>query len=652
MCKQYLRSYVSFVAISALWFGLISTQVAAFAPQWVIDQDDLDGTDPVGGVVIWHAGGNVSTSSMQAAVIDALCNSLVNYYPIDILEDARSYIIPPNPNGATDMEKAGVARPAFWSVACTGAGGSLSGKKLIWNTREEGGSGVGPLALGKPIGFMKPSTPDFTTDKYLIAWRPNCPGNDGTSGPTGTNNYTRTILLPGGYTVNATVWNCVNFTYNLAGGIGATFHEGTSYGTGVMRVPDIGTSDIEPDKFTTAFSFNVPASDFDLDGVRGPTDTDDILAPHDATGLVRIGLVKEDEAQLIFGVPVNVLMYQDLQRAQFPSGHPLFNDCNPAGSNYGSITTSGFNANQEKCMPSLTANEIRSIFTKGGAIRSSKDFQTEIPYGSGTYAELTATTNGATDNTIHICRYANGLGAQAQTNAIFLGYPCDATIDSGIDTLVPEAESALTTFVTENQSSTDIEKCLNDFNNGTNDSGKNNVPAGCTAGNCRKRWAIGIQSADKNAPSGAGAYSNAYRFIKIDGYAPTLVNAHAGDYFDVAQQSLQYKSGAPTVTVDAFTALKPYIQDPLKLPALNKVHSFGTSGWLATPSATVTPDSELSFTRPVAWFRRVSSNGVANTCTFPSAFRKSGVPGIDITVGPTNCSAGANTDGDQNCYTP
>jgi hypothetical protein len=579
---------VTSVAAAAL---SMAGQAAAFAPVWPADGDAANGTDPAGSVVIWHSGATASTFSLQTAVVEAFCDVA---QPVDLLEDARV-----------------VGKPDFWSVACIGKAtlpATMAGKKILWSKRDEGGSGtgVGPLATNKFIGFMKPSTGAGT----------NCPAVSGTK------------AFPG---VTANLWNCTGFN------VPAVFNEASPTADGVSRVADIGTSDIEPDKFTSAFNFNVPATDFDLDGVRGPTDTDDILAPHDANGLV-----KEGVAQLLFNTPVNLLMYQDLQRAQFPTGHPLFNDCNPLGATYGSITSSSANANAEKCMPSLSSHVIRSTFAKGGAIRSSLDLRAETSYGSGIYAELLATTNGATDNTIQICRRVNGSGTQAQFNAMHLGYPCDATFDGGIDTLQPEGESILTSFVTEGESSGDVEKCTNDFNNGTNTSGKNAA--------LRKRWAIGIQSLEKNAPSGAGTYTNPYRFIKIDGFAPTLVNAHAGQYFNFGTQSLQYKAGAPTITVDAFNALKPFIQDPLKLPSLNKTHAFGVSGWLATPSATVTPDSALSFTRPVAWFRRVSFSNVPNTCALPTAFKKSGTPGTDIVVGPSNCSSEGGAD--NNCYTP
>ena len=587
-----LLKLLTLSSVTALALAMAGT-ASAFTVDWNVDKDNPDGTD-TGTVTIWHGGASASTSSMQTAVIGAFCDIA---QPIDVLEDART-----------------LGKPEFWSVACIGKGtlvASLAGKKILWNKRDEGGSGVGvgPLATNPPtaVGFMKPST------------------GVGNNCPTGA------AAVRGGVAV--TLWNCPNFAVPVD-----AYNEASASTDGVLRVPEIGTSDIEPDKFQSIFPQNVPVADLNLDGNQN----NDPLTAYKTPGVLSdVGL-----AQLIFNTPVNVLMYQDLQRAQFPAGHPLNADCHPAGATYGSIANSADNANSEKCMPSLMGNEARSIMMAGGAIRSTTDFQAENPFGSATFAELTGT--GTTDNSIHICRRVPGSGTPAQANAIILGYPCDPTGDGTIDTLVPESEGAFTPFVVNNSSSTDVEKCLNDLNNGSNTTGKNNVPAGCVAPNCRKRWAIGVQSLEKNAPSG-GAYSNAYRFIKIDSFAPTLVNAHAGDYYDVARQSIQTRIGTATVNVDARDALVPFVDNKVNLDALNKTHAFGRSGWLGSPRSTQVPDSALSLTQPVAWFQRVSG-AKSNTCALPSAFKKTGSPGTDITVGPQNCSN--NGGADNNCYTP
>ncbi|HYA38457.1 MAG TPA: hypothetical protein VEI74_09355 [Candidatus Methylomirabilis sp.] len=577
---------ISLATASAL---AVAGQASAFAPIWPTDGDAPDGTDPAGSVVLWHAGASASTASMETSVVGAVCDPA---QPVDVLEDART-----------------VGKPSFWTVACIGKStlpATMSGKKIMWSKRDDGGSGVGvgPLALGVAIGFMKPSTGAGT----------NCPAVSGTR------------VIAG---ITANIWNCTGFSYTPPpAGAAASFNEADPTSSGVMRVPDIGGSDIEPDKFTSNFPANFPHADFVLNG------TNQTLSTYDSSGLTA-----ESVAELTFGIPMDVRMYQDFQAAQFPTGHPLFNDCNPAGATYGNIANSGDNANAEKCMPSLSKQEVTSIMMKGGAIRSSTDFQAENPFGSASFATLSATTNGATDNTIQICRRVQGSGTQAQNNVHYLGYPCDATFDNNIDTLQPEGAGPLTPFVSENEGAGDVEKCLNDFNDGTNTSGQNSA--------LRKRWAIGLQSLEKNAPSG-GVYSNKYRFIKIDGFAPSLANVHAGDYFQFAAQSLQYKTGSPAVTVDAWTALKGQLENPANLTGLNKLQAFGMAGWLAIPSTTNTPDAILNLSRPVNWYRRVSAGGVNNTCALPSMFKKSG--GSAATVGPQNCAA--NGGADNNCYTP
>jgi hypothetical protein len=627
--QENIMNFRKTVLTTAIAASALATmqQASAWLPTWPL---------PAAAVQIWHGGATASTSSVQAAVCNAVCDPAS---PVDVFEDDRT-----------------AGKPDFWFIACKGktGTGSLAGKDIIWNKRDEGGSGVGvgPVKLPKAIGFMLPSTGLGTN--FPAA------GVAGTCGTLAATRYKST-----GFAVPA-VPACTT-----PAGTAAT-------ADAVCIAPNIGTSDIEPEKFTTAFLENVPATDFDLDGTRGPTDVDDKLPAFDATGMTIAGL-----GQLTFNTPVSLRMYLDLQAAQFPTGHPLHDTCHPDGALYGNITaavndafgmpTAGGvldprnNANSEDCMPNLQASEIRSIFMKTGAIRKRADMQYETSYGGGSFAEVsTITTRTETEADIQICRRVNGSGTQAQANAMITGYPCDPNGDGSIDTLLPEKEDPFATpFVSENESSGDVEKCLNDFNDGTNTSTKNS--------GLKKRWAIGVQSLEKNPP-GATSYTNKYRFIKIDGFAPSLVNVHAGDYFDVGRQTLQYKTaGATAETIDAFTALVPKLSDPVALAGLNKVQAFCTTqgavlgttkcaGWLAAPKAddvattySEAPTSELDFTAPVSWFQRVSSSGsLPNTCAQPSAFKKSATDdtGVDITVGPaTGQGSDENTDGDQNFYT-
>ncbi len=71
---------------------------------------------------------------------------------------------------------------------------------------------------------------------------------------------------------------------------------------------------------------------------------------------------------------------------------------------------------------------------------------------------------------------------------------------------------------------------LRDWQNGTNSTGWNNA-SGSGGGGFAKRWGIAFQSGDVDAGATVeGAGGEGWRYIKIDGYAPTLANVAAGTY--------------------------------------------------------------------------------------------------------------------------
>ncbi len=616
-------------------------QALAWIPTWdPVLGVTKGGVDIPEGQQIWHSGASASTGTVQGAVCDKLCDG-THADGVDVF------------NGSE-----------FWFISChtkadTSVPVALRDKDILYSKRDFGGSGVGvgPVKLGTTIGFMKPST------------------GAGTNFPT-------PLVDTGGACGAIAAADPKLRTYTETGfDIPSTTSEADPTADAVSRTPNLGTSDIEPDKFTSAFTENVTTSDLDLDGVSGPA-----LAAHDATGLTVAGL-----GILTFNTPVNLRMYLDLQAVQFPTGHPLEARCNPKGADYGKtplgltlvvptwdsgipgvgMPTAGSlldprtNANSNDCMPSLTGMEIRSMFMTGRDIASSTDFQAESAYGAGDLELVgpgsvdsvsTVALRSSTDNTIQLCRRVEGSGTQAQFNAMHIGYPCDPTGDATIDTLRPQGfvSAVLTPFVTESESSTGVELCLDAYNDGVpKTSGTTTVDPGG-----KKRWAIGVQSAEKNAPT-ATSFPRLYRFIKIDTAAPCVQNVHAGDYWNWARQTIQYlTAGATAETIAAHTVMSAALSGATELGILNKPASFcqaqdgfstatKTVGWLAVG----TPTDEVSFTAPLARFRRVSSTGVNNTCALPSAIPST----AQVTIGPnSHCVEGSDLTaaGDQNCYTP
>lgn len=374
-------------------------------------------------------------------------------------------------------------------------------------------------------------------------------------------------------------------------GAGTSFNQWSCGAANTAKVPDAGFSDIEPSKFV---GINTPT--VTVGGVPTPV-------PFQGLGNLEVrGL-----AGLAFNAPVNLRLRNALQAAQ--------------GLTVGSET--------EANMPSLPAGLIRALFT--GAITNWD--QVKVDNGSGTLVSLRqhpaviAAEAPATPTLpqvftaaplVHVCRRVNGSGTQAQFNAIFLNWPCDQSV------ALPASEGGNPLngpVIRENSGSSDVGRCLDDFSNGTNNSGEN-IAFGPQAAN-RTAWAIGVQSTEKNTGN-----TRDYRFIKVDGFAPTLKNVHAGNYFDFAEQSMQWRNDGSfnaAGNVADVTAILEFVAANATAPAaiqglnLNFSHSWGQGGWLVVPNAANVPNPVLNLANPINTVSRQPLGQGPNTCQTPMA---------------------------------
>jgi hypothetical protein len=276
-------------------------------------------------------------------------------------------------------------------------------------------------------------------------------------------------------------------------------------------------------------------------------------------------------------------------------------------------------------MPSLSSAEIRSLFT--GGIANWNNFLVTDPanvngpkIALASHPAVVALGTVPADKKVQICRRVNGSGTQAQSNAIFLNWPCDTSVATPV---AEPGNPALGPVVANNSGSSDVSRCLDDFNQGTNTSAKN---AGLV-----KRWAIGINSTENNTNN---AFN--YRFIKIDGAAPTLQAVHAGDYYDYAEQSFQYRTSADrllnatlaadktdTLTILGHMASQGNTPNDTAIINTNYVYTWGQGGWLVTPRSTggFTPSNPFSISNPVNSSTRAPYGKAPNTCQFPTVIK-------------------------------
>ncbi len=341
----------------------------------------------------------------------------------------------------------------------------------------------------------------------------------------------------------------------------------TQPGDTAPKVPDAGVSDVNPEMFT---------------GPNTPTG----VAPVDAGQVAKLLEVKSG-GSLVFGIPVTLELRNALQRAQIDQGE-LASDC--AGQE------------SEACMPSLSKQLIASLMTgqlgKWDLVKAGK---------GGSSKPLTDYADGkTTDSKVYICRRTNGSGTQATINAKILNAPCTAGAVNPAET----SNDLAGPIVRLNAGSGDVEKCLVDLNSGTNTSGQN--------ASATKAWAIGVQSTERNASN-----SLAYRFIKVDGEAPTLQNAAAGRYHIAAEVTYQWlKSGGPTgdkakiISRIATDAGKPSI-----IAGNNAAfkYTWGQGGYLAVSSSgwDVSANGELDLNNPVTPYTHAPAGLSLDNCRVP-----------------------------------
>ena len=478
-------------------------------------------------------------------------------------------------NASDGLDSANTFTGDYWVVACevdettipglTPGGGSGTGGdyRLLYYKRDAGGSGVGvfPVAAQSGVAFM---------------------GIDATNCPS------------------------VNSADN--------FHECTGYSTGTgntslheIAPPELGSSDVEPQIF--AAPLNIPTGiDFDNDGNEDPNPPANVN-----------DLTSESAGYLGFGVVVNTRMYTGLQFDQFESG----TGCNPGDAGY-DITDINNAANSEACMPTMTSDAVSSLFVSGRLVNEIGEISdpTVMPPDGGdgnatddVTSEDVKPLENLTDNVIQVCRRVEGSGTQAQHNITYFNYPCDRDSDAEFNVAEPAFESFFDNSITENSGSSDLARCLRDYNIGGNEKGAN--PAG------RVRWAIGLQSLTRT-----DTFSRQFRYVKVDGVAPTIENMHAGRYSQWYAQSFQRAtvalSAPQNAVLDQIVASQ---NNPATLAGFNVTHGFGVGGWVAVPEPSNPPTADINPAAPIGRFEQEDSAGSPSSCALPKVLKVRGTSG-------------------------
>ena len=282
---------------------------------------------------------------------------------------------------------------------------------------------------------------------------------------------------------------------------------------------------------------------------------------------------------VIFAAPITKGLRDKLQDVQFAAGK-----LDPA------CTSPSTNRELGVCTPSLTGDQLAKVF-------------------SGQATKWNEVDPGLEAKNVRVVRRDIGSGTQATLNLVGMSaqyktpsnaYPCIGGANPEILNLshvqVVSTSGAMVTAL--NKAETDGE------------------------------WAIGVLDAGRigNGKDVAPIATAGFRYPKIDGFAPTMVNVAAGKYVYIGQVTVNRREpwdGTPQekAVVDAVTAA---LNDPTIVAKGNTSsalkHNFGDSGYMVVGATSCTTEATCA-TNPVTAYRFAANPADAPTgyCNAPKA---------------------------------
>lgn len=327
---------------------------------------------------------------------------------------------------------------------------------------------------------------------------------------------------------------------------------------------------------------------------------------------------------LVYGVAVTLDLYKVLQAAQ-----------KRAGSLPGSVVIGNYS---ETDMPNLNRGVVASLLagkigawdqikivdkTDGNTVKTLLD--SDILADAGVSAPYKESTTGSNLTPVALGLRNNGAATSVLAYSVFLNYPAakNAFRPAAKTENNPVDEDASLPIVKEPIIISDTGALLKDWQNGTNILNFNNVVDGAAFA---KRWGIAINTADKNTSvTATGTGGDPWRYIRIDGYAPTLENVAAGVYNYWSEGVVLYRTAKPADLSWALkTKLMKTLAEGLGSPAIAG-KAVTTQAWGKTGSFATTADprgftASIPFdtANPVVPFTH-KNNGVIHTELVPVA---------------------------------
>lgn len=387
----------------------------------------------------------------------------------------------------------------------------------------------------------------------------------------------------------------------------------------IKKVSDGGVIAVDPNSVLKPGTENYPDQQNELTtGLPEPG------WPLNLTQLSTTNFTVIPTAGLVYGVAVTQDLYKVLQAAQKRAG------ALPQSAVIGNYSETDMPNLNRTVVASLLAGKIGAWDqvkivdkTDGNVVKSLLD--SSILVDAGVSAPYKESTSGLNLTPVALGLRNNGAATSVLAYSVFLNYPgtknafgpAGKTTDNAVD------EDASLPIVKQPIIISDTGALLKDWQNGTNILGFNNVVDGL---GYAKRWGIAINTADKNTSvTASGTGGDPWRYIRIDGYAPTLENVAAGVYTYWSEGVVLYrknKSADPQWALK--TKLMKTLADGLGSPAIagkaTTTQAWGKTGAFATTADPRGFTASIPFDagNPVAPFSH-KNNGAVHTEIVPVA---------------------------------
>ncbi|MDO9163869.1 MAG: hypothetical protein Q8N35_16810 [Methylococcaceae bacterium] len=352
------------------------------------------------------------------------------------------------------------------------------------------------------------------------------------------------------------------------------------------------------------------------------------------TGLTAAALANNNISRvptggLVYGIGVPLDFYKVLQVAQAKSGLLPTDTL----SNLGKY-------DDENYIPTLSSDFLASLLA--GKIKDWGDVKFEDKLNSTGIHALTeasvladAGVNAPFRTKVFIGRRNLGAAIGAVGYAKLLGYPYveGATAPKSATTNLGPIDTGSTAPIVKSPAGANAtDSLLIDWQNGTNTSGFN---PSSTAAAPKKYWGFAVHGGDRNANT-----SQPWRYVRIDGAAPTIANVANGSYSYWAEGEVLIRP-ASAIGADKVAALQAFASAlgnvaVAKTVNTNAVLPFGQSGVFATTATDPSAFVSIPFDpqNPIVPLSHQAGGGFTSLGVVPTAFNN-GVANPDF-GGTTN----------------